>query len=210
MAWVHDIHHNDPSLHNFMYRTIDNKVFGVLNDWDYGTDCTQSRDDCFEVTGTIPFMALDLLDENEPARLGQITHLYRHDLEATIWILVWVSVCFFGGQRLPGRPLESWLTGRRISCRKEKMAYLFSRSREPVPSNSDTAEWAIGQALLDMLVKQHTSKIISRKDAKVEADDVAGALDEYCKTLEDSLQDVPVNAMYVKDIVLQFIKTVKL
>jgi hypothetical protein len=37
-------------------------------------------------TGTVPFMAMELLHKNPPA------HLYRHDLESFFYILVWAAI----------------------------------------------------------------------------------------------------------------------
>ena len=36
-------------------------------------------------TGTVPFMAIDLLQENDK------THWVRHDLESLLWVIVWYT-----------------------------------------------------------------------------------------------------------------------
>ena len=64
----------------------------VVNDWDMASHL----DDKGEVptltarhrTGTIPFMACDLLVDKPPV------HIYRHDLESFFYILVWAAVHF--------------------------------------------------------------------------------------------------------------------
>ena len=70
--------------------------YGVLNDWDLcriRTDAgVQHRGS--ERTGTVPFMALDLLTPEYFD--GSKLPLYRHDLEGLIWILPWVFLQFEG------------------------------------------------------------------------------------------------------------------
>lgn len=69
-------------------RGSDGKVCGVLNDFDHvipagDPNSNSSR----QRTGTVPFMAIDILNESPPP-----VHLYRHDLESLYYVLVWV-VC---------------------------------------------------------------------------------------------------------------------
>ncbi|KAL1739238.1 hypothetical protein HDZ31DRAFT_77738, partial [Schizophyllum fasciatum] len=88
LNWRNGIHHQDPSLNNLMCRERGHQKFGVLNDWDLAIDVSKPQTHTgFEVTGTVPFMAIDLLSEE--ALSGQVKHLYRHDLEAMFYILVW-------------------------------------------------------------------------------------------------------------------------
>jgi len=87
--WVNGIHHGDISLNNLMYDTsATNGPAGILNDFDLATwvDHSTTNDDR---TGTIPFMAIDMLDGGLDDR---IPRLYRHDLEAFIWVLAYVTV----------------------------------------------------------------------------------------------------------------------
>lgn len=43
------------------YRTADDQVVGVLNDFDLAITSSESRELATERTGTVPFMAYDLL-----------------------------------------------------------------------------------------------------------------------------------------------------
>jgi len=70
------------------YRNSKGEVVDVLNDYDLSSmkDIPTGR----ERTGTIPFMATDLLT---PAAInGEVEHLYQHDAESFIWVLTWVSL----------------------------------------------------------------------------------------------------------------------
>lgn len=83
------------------------RALGILNDWDMSsrvgrysgmasvvTMVTNDPSLAAEAealnsrTGTVPFMALDLLNEDGPVP----KHLYRHDLESFLWILIWAAL----------------------------------------------------------------------------------------------------------------------
>lgn len=88
--WLYDfaeILHRDISSGNIMYRIIDGKVYGVLNDLDLSSlreDVTKGTPTSFQRTGTPPYMAIDLLvDDGSAPR-----HLYRHDLESLAYAIL--------------------------------------------------------------------------------------------------------------------------
>ncbi|KAI0328333.1 hypothetical protein GY45DRAFT_1306993 [Cubamyces sp. BRFM 1775] len=86
--WRNGVQHRDISLGNLMCRGEDkDPVCAVLNDWDLGIDAKDANltHAGFKVTGTVPFMAIDLLTEK--GLDGRVAVLYRHDLEAFIWVL---------------------------------------------------------------------------------------------------------------------------
>ncbi|KAJ3715958.1 protein kinase [Lentinula guzmanii] len=86
--WLYEcvgILHRDLSIGNIMFRRIDGKVYGVLNDFDLSSfvrdmDKGSSSN---ERTGTRPFMSPDLLTP-----LWKRGHLYRHDLESLFFIVL--------------------------------------------------------------------------------------------------------------------------
>src|SRR6266852_4937415 len=85
--WRLGFEHGDPSLANLM---IDPEAkCGVLNDWDLSRVRTETGVQHVggERTGTIPFMALDLMTPE--FWRGDKPPLYRHDLEGFIWTLPW-------------------------------------------------------------------------------------------------------------------------
>lgn len=105
-----------------MYTTNDEgEKLGVLNDWDLAT-FADSRHDGLERTGTIPYMAIDLLLPESMA--GTVQHLYRHDLEALFWVLVWVCS--------PPGAFSNWESGTYRQCRKEKSDFLQEGEEFPV------------------------------------------------------------------------------
>jgi serine/threonine protein kinase len=85
--WKKGIEHGDISLENLMLHP--NLDVGVLNDFDLvyitGWPARGGRR-----TGTVAFMALDLLTEK--AIKHRFARLYRHDAESLIWVLAWVCL----------------------------------------------------------------------------------------------------------------------
>lgn len=84
-------------MNNIMfYRGKDNRVIGVLIDFDLAVfvDDQDGRtlhlDRRFR-TGTLPFMAMDLLDETDKI------HWVRHDLESVLWVTVWYTARYDKG-----------------------------------------------------------------------------------------------------------------
>jgi hypothetical protein len=73
-----------------MHDRKNDTAIGILNDWDMASlldllgDATLST--ARHRTGTVPFMAMELLHKNPPA------HLYRHDLESFFYILIWAAI----------------------------------------------------------------------------------------------------------------------
>ena len=61
---------------------------GIVNDYDLATwvDHTTTNTD---PTGTVPFMAIDLLDGGLDSRTPR---LYRHDMESFVWVLAYITV----------------------------------------------------------------------------------------------------------------------
>ncbi|KAG6834095.1 hypothetical protein H0H93_011978 [Arthromyces matolae] len=89
--------HRDLSENNLMFKFgADSHVRGVLNDWDMASRVDKNGENevtnAAHRTGTIPFMARDLLVDGTPP-----PHLYRHDLESFFYILVWAAVNYHFG-----------------------------------------------------------------------------------------------------------------
>jgi len=110
--WEQGIEHGDISIGNLMCDPVTKR--GVLNDFDLARLRVPDRKPSSkDHTGTLPFLALDLL--NERAFNGQVPRLYRHDAESFNWCLVYVCICMKRdgngqiGAAYP-HPLSSWFT----------------------------------------------------------------------------------------------------
>ena len=114
LLWKIGIAHGDVSLSNMMYYEQDDKKYGVLNDFDLAAIMAVGertpKKQGFERTGTLPFMAIDLLRHSN----GQISRWFRHDLESCMWCLVWQALA---------KKQEHWYSEElsRIDAEKSKM-----------------------------------------------------------------------------------------
>ncbi|KAH0825992.1 hypothetical protein J3R83DRAFT_7461 [Lanmaoa asiatica] len=149
--WRHGIHHRDVSASNLMSKSGEGVAVGVLNDFDLATVQGTVRGN--ERTGTIPFMAIELLSEEGLA--GHISHKYEHDLESFLWVLVWICLRYDKGKlRAPGnRPLDKWGKVDAPTCGKEKLAFLL-RPPGQVPGDGYNSAWKLALACC-MKLREH-------------------------------------------------------
>src|ERR1700710_2714791 len=122
--WQGGVYHRDVSPPNLMWRK-DKKgnLLGVLNDYDLSSLRITQGPQGNERTGTVPFMALELLTKG--GQRGEVEHLYRHDLESFMWVLAWVCLRYKDGNlRTSDRPLDEWATQEAFTVGKEKSFFL--------------------------------------------------------------------------------------
>ncbi|SJL08542.1 uncharacterized protein ARMOST_11908 [Armillaria ostoyae] len=88
--WLYDhprILHRDISPGNIMWRrTIDGHICGVLNDFNLSSLRDDPGASSFQRTGTLPYMAYDLLINNNNGQPPK--HLYRHDVESVFYVIL--------------------------------------------------------------------------------------------------------------------------
>ena len=119
--WKHSIEHINPSLWNVKYHPI--RKYGVLTDFDLPAMSWRTRVAGSNRTGTIPFMALDLLFGEYGE--DKVTRHYHHELEAFIWMLPFVFLAYDNGELDPkNRFIKYWITSDQLTCRKEKLFFL--------------------------------------------------------------------------------------
>ncbi|KAG1893873.1 uncharacterized protein F5891DRAFT_1256963 [Suillus fuscotomentosus] len=152
--WKEGVHHRDVSPGNLMWYWRDDKRIGVLNDYDLSSLADDLGPRGNERTGTVPFMALDLLTKE--GQRGEVKHLYRHDLESFIWCFAWISLRYENGVLLSRRlrPLDEWATLGAVACGVEK--YHFQGNvKPPARSHIDSSLWAFIVGCFDVL-ETHT------------------------------------------------------
>ena len=89
----------------------DKRKVGVLNDFDLARFADQTGASGQDNTGTLPFMALDLLSE-EGLR-GEIPRRYRHEAESFTWSLICLCLATVEGKNSKNytqdpHPLRRW------------------------------------------------------------------------------------------------------
>ncbi|KAJ7194098.1 hypothetical protein GGX14DRAFT_378269, partial [Mycena pura] len=99
------IMHRDISRNNLMYRMIDGKFYGVLNDFDLAVLLNEKepRSTSKQRTGTEPYMAMDLLVTGRPP-----PHLYRFDLESLFYVIAYVVCQYNNGKKIDNPPFDPW------------------------------------------------------------------------------------------------------
>ncbi|KAI0055907.1 hypothetical protein BV25DRAFT_1921449 [Artomyces pyxidatus] len=158
--WAAGVEHSDPSLDNLMVRVTRapdgaEAVSGVMNDWDLANLRGISQHTGLERTGTLPFQALELLTD-EYWR-GEVERLYRHDLEALIWVLPWVFLRMKGERTVKNPPLEAWQTSKYRTCYVKKLVFLGDMP-DYSASPSWKIEWRWGGQLLRWLKLEKTRR----------------------------------------------------
>jgi serine/threonine protein kinase len=128
--WLGGIRHKDISASNLMYDK-DTKD-GVLIDFDLASMNKTGEPTGMDNTGTMPFMALDLLTKR--GMEGQVKRLYRHDSESFAWVLLWICGRFEHGNEIENPPFQEWLNCGYNECRRASMDFVGNRSEYEVTS----------------------------------------------------------------------------
>ncbi|KAF9218454.1 hypothetical protein BS17DRAFT_811680 [Gyrodon lividus] len=120
--WQAGIYHRDVSCENLMYYMTDEGVMGVLNDFDLASVRGDGRSGNAR-TGTIPFMAIELLRED--GQSGSVEHIYRHDMESFICVFIWICFQYNDGKMVEKpRPLDMWAKVDPRGCAEKKTYFL--------------------------------------------------------------------------------------
>jgi hypothetical protein len=93
-------------------------------------------------------MAVDLL--TRAALQGKVEHLYRHDAESFIWVLIWACLRYENGV-LKGTMLNEWLKEDGLGCHDKKASFMLSgrADRHTQPTSSHQVNWKIAQLCIE-------------------------------------------------------------
>lgn len=120
--------HRDISINNLMFRwkQVENNRMpvGVLNDFDMAADLAAPHGPSgLERAGTPPYMALELLQGSE----GTMKHLYRHDAESFVWVLLDLVSSYEEGGRKDDYPMQEWFRAETyFAMWQKKLAMLLN------------------------------------------------------------------------------------
>jgi hypothetical protein len=150
--WVGGVEHNDISVKNLMYDKH-NEDRGILNDYDLAHLRGQPRPKGNERTGTMPFMALDLL--TDLTWKGKVKRIYRHDCESFAWVLFWICCRYDNGEEISNPPLNQLITHDYEQCFERKYT-IFAKLPALVPTKSYKQFWVAAKHLLNVHLKLRT------------------------------------------------------
>ncbi|KAF8166029.1 hypothetical protein B0H34DRAFT_260339 [Crassisporium funariophilum] len=162
--------HRDLSENNLMFKRGDaGTVKGILNDWDMASYVEANNEIPLSTathrTGTIPFMAHDLLADDDPP-----PHLFRHDLESFYYILVWAALHydFSGKRRLPIVPaVKNWDASTFETARNDKKVFIsHKRERNQVFGNVPLEHEALLPWLTSVGVLFHKGYMSEQQDSE--------------------------------------------
>ncbi|KAG2052907.1 hypothetical protein BDR06DRAFT_1021720 [Suillus hirtellus] len=137
--WKGGVLHRDVSPSNLMWYRLHGQFTAVLNDYDLSS-FNRDGPRGLERTGTVPFMAVDILSPD--AMAGKVEHVYAYDAESLIWVLTWVCLRYEEGKLLSkNRPLEDWLKVDACTCADKKGSFGFTGIRSVRPSISHAESW---------------------------------------------------------------------
>jgi hypothetical protein len=159
--WLGGVEHNDISVKNLMYDKF-NEDRGVLNDYDLAHLNGRPRPSGTECTGTMPFMALDLLTDE--AWKGEIPRLYRHDCESFAWVLLWICCRYDSGKEISNAPLSGLITREYKKCFREKQC-IFNELLDITPTPSYKDYWPAASELLLWPVSRRLAHDMDRAGA---------------------------------------------
>jgi hypothetical protein len=100
-----------------MFKRTNGEIRGYLIDFDLaGLEGRDSHN--LDRTGTMPFMALELLESVAPGQ-PPILHTYAHDAEAVCWVTLWLGVQYAAGRRV-GYSFDNWEMVDAVTCYQKK------------------------------------------------------------------------------------------
>ncbi|KAG2124882.1 hypothetical protein DEU56DRAFT_826408 [Suillus clintonianus] len=183
--WKEGVYHRDVSPTNMMWYWKDGKRIGVSNDYDFSSLADDLGPRGNERTGTVPFMAIDLLPEK--GQSGEVKHMYRHDLESFVWVFIWVCLRYREGVLLPTglRPLDKWATLDAVACGMDKHYFLtYPQNYYPLDIDDD-----MGDFLFDCIdvLRHHGNRRAVRRIKLLKRRAMKQSNDEEPEDIDDSL-----------------------
>ncbi|KAG5638945.1 hypothetical protein H0H81_008445 [Sphagnurus paluster] len=155
LLWSIGVRYGKPSLWNIMY-SGEHKC-GVLTDFDLSILNSRRRVPGTDRKGTKPFMAIELLSENDWQ--GNLSRQYHHELKPFVWILAFVCFRYQDGKELENTIVDSWMTGDPVTCKAKKLIFAFDIDGfDKYVVSSFKHEWQLAKELVDWVTHQRRQR----------------------------------------------------
>ena len=111
---------------------------GVLIDMDLAAkvkeDGTNERSEAQQMTGTLEFIAIEVLEMALPHATHDLEHTYRHDLESLLYVFldICISCGWPDGKKWKVNPLQNWYTGSYENIVRTKIGDMGTRGFESI------------------------------------------------------------------------------
>ena len=178
--WLSGVQHNDISVKNLMYDRREGNC-GVLNDYNLAHLDGQPQPSGSERTGTMPFMALDLLADE--AMDGKVERLYCHDCESFAWVLLLICCRYEDGKEIQNAPLSELNTHDYKQCFKEKYVMSGGILDRITATRSYESFWPTARQLLAWPLSFRSARY-SYPNRDTSEPDINEVVDIYSKSLE--------------------------
>jgi Fungal protein kinase len=155
-----------------------NNCTGVLNDFDLAHVRGNERPSGTERTGTMPFMALDLLTED--AWAGKVERLYRHDCESFAWVLLWICSRYDNGAEINNPPFNEFITSDYSQCYKEKLT-CGTKITQTKPTASHEDFWPVLIQLIRRILERRYAIELGEARPELTDDEVVGFYQDVLK-----------------------------
>ena len=140
-----------------MYKVVEGKKTGVLNDWDVSPIRT-----AYKRAGTLPFLPLDVLGTSPTMNLAR---LYRHDLEAAIWVLTWIVICYDSGEPKIPMYMQKCLINEWQTVVDGRNRLFCEHPKEPPPSWKEA--WPVVQMLFNRAFDERIERVCAHQDGRI-------------------------------------------
>jgi len=114
-----------------MYKRINGGIRGYLIDFDLASLVGRDSHN-LDRTGTMPFMALELLKSVGPGQ-APVLHTYAHDAEAVCWVILWLGAQYEGRAGAgAGYSFKGWEMVDAVTCYWSKGSVIADLHRHPL------------------------------------------------------------------------------
>ena len=145
--WKTHVEHGDPSVDKMMYDS--EGECRVLTDFDLSLLQWEPRVLGTDRTGTVPFMAIELLTDEYWK--GTIKRYYHHELESFIWVIVFVFLLYQDGKRRSNQYATPWMTSNYNTCRERMVDFYMHSVYEAQAQKDYAALWPLALDLCSSL-----------------------------------------------------------